>query len=401
MLGLQTLLSPLFLTVAAVSAPAAVPQPSAVSPLVLSSVKLRVDTDHAHSWGTGTIIDTRQGEALILTCGHIFRGCKGKENIEVHLFGENSTVKVWGTCLYYDLEIDLALVAVRPPCPLRALPVAPASCTIQPSQQVFSVGCDHGGNPSVKTHQILSTDRIGTPKENQLPFHYIQVAGAPVSGRSGGGLFNAEGFLIGVCNTADPVENDGHFVPAHVIRHVLDKKNLSDVHTKPSLLCSSAPSPQTAVPPNTLPNIAPLEKLPERPPVTDGLAALTPLEPLPDAPKPVPAVPLPKYRENENGITSKESATLEEIKRRKQDGDEIILIVRSRRNPEIPSDVIVLNGTSEQFLDSLVRNPQPNRTDSYNPVIFSSHETEPMPKRIADQTPPSAGQQPVSFPVSH
>ncbi|MDR3183753.1 MAG: hypothetical protein LBT89_12695 [Planctomycetaceae bacterium] len=43
------------------------------SPLINPSVKLRVDAANAHSWGTGTIIDTRSGEALILICGHIFQ----------------------------------------------------------------------------------------------------------------------------------------------------------------------------------------------------------------------------------------------------------------------------------------------------------------------------------------
>ena len=38
------------------------------------------------SLGTGTVIDCRQGEALILTCGHIFRDSAGKGRIEVDLF---------------------------------------------------------------------------------------------------------------------------------------------------------------------------------------------------------------------------------------------------------------------------------------------------------------------------
>jgi len=375
MSGLRSLFSSLFLTVIAVA-----PQSSLLAtpmPLITSSVKLRVDADRGHDWGTGTIIDTREGEALIVTCGHIFRESKGKGNIEVHLFGENSTVRVNGTCLFYDdSDIDLAFVYITLPSsyPVRAVPIAPASYQIQPSQQVWSVGCDHGGNPTVQTHQIMSTDKVFKPKENNVLFHYVQVSGAPVGGRSGGGLFCSEGYLIGVCNTGDPVVNDGHFVPPHVIRHILDKINLAHVHQNPSLG-----------------EVAVQTQVPQSPP---ALAALTPLQPVELISNPQPtamaSMPLPMYAENQTVMSREEQATLEEIKRRKQDGDEVILIVRSRRNPEIPSDVIILNGTSDQFLDALVKNPSasPPNNPAYNPVIFSSHEGQ-------------SARQPVSFPVRY
>lgn len=368
--GLRSILLLLFLTVIT-----PFPQNSLLADpvsLTTSSVKLRVDANNGHDWGTGTIIDTREGEALILTCGHIFRESNGQGNIEVHLFGDNSTVRVPGQYLFHDLEMDLALVIVRSlPCPVRAVPIAPDSYRIQPLQQVWSVGCDNGGNPTVRAHQVMSIDRISTPRTNSVPFHYVQVSGAPVGGRSGGGLFSAEGYLIGVCNTADPVVNDGHFVPPHIIRHVLNKMNLAHVYQNPSL-----------------------GEFPQQP----VLAALTPLMPTEPLPNTLPTVlpmaaastPLPMYAENVTGISREEQATLEEIKRRKQDGDEVILIVRSRRNPEIPSDVIILNGTSDQFLDALVKNPKnPPSNPAYNPVILSSHDSG-QPAR-----------QPVSLPVRY
>ena len=356
MLGLRPILLSILLTVIAV-----VQQYTVLAlptSLMASSVKLRVDGNNGYDWGTGTIIDTRKGpegqEALILTCGHIFRESKGQGNIEVHLFGENSVIRVLGTCLYYDLEIDLAFVVIAPPCPVRAVPIAPASYRIQPSQQAWSVGCDHGANPTVRQHQVLSIDRIGTQEKNSVPFHYVQVSGAPVGGRSGGGLFCSEGYLIGVCNTADPVVNDGHFVPPHIIRYVLDKMDLSHVHQQPSLGEVQAPL---------------------------ALAALTPLapiEPMTDSFSPIAAagIPQPGYAENKTELNREEQATLEEIKRRQQDGDEVILIVRSRRNPEIPSDVIILKGPSDQFLDALVNHPSVSSASNpaYNPVILSSQE---------------------------
>ena len=359
---------------------------TAPMPLITSSVKLRVDDNSGHSWGTGTIIDTRGNpqsptgqDALILTCGHIFRESQGQSNVEVHLYGENSIIRVDGRCLYYDLDIDLALVTISPPSPVRAIPIAPEGYQIRHSQHAWSVGCDHGGNPTVRPHQVMSVDKISTPRDHRVPFYYVQISGAPVGGRSGGGLFSAEGYLIGVCNTACSVVNDGHFVPPHVIRHVLNEKGLAFVYQNPSLgEPLRQPSPPTAI--VTLTPLAPL----------------APIESIPHTPPIAMATPVPMFANNQVGtdqggtgqgnMSREELATLEEIKRYKQDDNEMILIVRSRRNPEIPSDVIVLNGVSDQFLEALVKSPAQPSSPSYNPVIFSSHG---QPARTAERQPVS------------
>ena len=458
---LQSVLTPLIMTVVIAVSHSAVPTAHdtpavALTTLISSSVKLRVDDGNGHSWGTGTIIDVRQSphsptgqEALILTCGHIFRESQGQGYVEAHLFSDNSTVRVYGRCIFYDLEIDLALVAIAPPVPVRAAPIAPEGYQIQSFQQVWSVGCDHGGHPTIRTHQIMSVDRISTPRENRVPFHYVQVSGAPVSGRSGGGLFSANGYLIGVCNTACPTVNDGHFVPPHMIRHVLDTLHLSFVYQNPSL----GEPPRQTPPPMELAALSPL-------------APLVPLEPIPTAPSMVMATPAPMFAESQvdvgqgrlnwegvehrtqdgaeaiviirsprnpeipsdviamnraserfldalvnsptqpartmgiptpvlaesqGGMSREEQATLEEITRRKQDGAEVIVVIRSTGNHEIPSDVIVMNGASDRFLDAVVNNPAQSASPSYNPIIFSSHDA---PARTASRLP-------VSFPVRH
>ncbi|MDR2114883.1 MAG: trypsin-like peptidase domain-containing protein [Planctomycetaceae bacterium] len=409
-----------------------------VSPWITSSVKLRVDADNTHSWGTGTIIDTRKGEALILTCGHIFRDSQGKGKIEVHLFGQNSSVRVFGRCLCYDLEIDLALVVIVPPCPVQAVPIAPPQYQISPKQRVMSVGCDSGANPTVREHYVMSTNRVGTPRENVLPFHYIQVFGAPVSGRSGGGLFTEDGYLIGVCNTADPVQNDGHFVPPQMIRYVLQSMQLSEIYENPSLtdssLTGSSPVSVTATTVNpATKNVAITNPLPTNPAISNSVSnsattsravpnpafanPVTPfeplkLEPLKTAIQPISATIKSETKQNTQeilGMDEKQRATLDEIKRRQQDGDEVILIVRSRRNPEIPTDVIFLNG-SDQFLDALTKHEPVSNPSSYNPVIFSSHETHtpnlrplnsPLNSPLDSSPVPIADRQPVSFPVLH
>ena len=70
--------------------------PVADATLIAASVRLRVEDPDGRSCGSGTIIDARQGEALILTCGHIFRDSKGKGPIEVDLFGPGGVQRVTG-----------------------------------------------------------------------------------------------------------------------------------------------------------------------------------------------------------------------------------------------------------------------------------------------------------------
>ena len=54
--------------------------------LLAATVRLRVDEAQSHAYGTGTIIDSRSGQALVITCGHLFRESKGKGPVTVELF---------------------------------------------------------------------------------------------------------------------------------------------------------------------------------------------------------------------------------------------------------------------------------------------------------------------------
>ena len=82
--------------------------------LINASVRLKVDDEKGHSYGTGTIIDARQGEALIITCGHLFRESKGQGPLTVEMFeatptGARSAGQTVGQVISYDLARDIAL----------------------------------------------------------------------------------------------------------------------------------------------------------------------------------------------------------------------------------------------------------------------------------------------------
>ena len=82
---------------------------AADDPLLAASVRLRIEDARGRSVGSGTIIDTRNGDALILTCGHVFRDSKGKGRIEVDVFGPRPAEKIPGELVAYDLESDVGL----------------------------------------------------------------------------------------------------------------------------------------------------------------------------------------------------------------------------------------------------------------------------------------------------
>lgn len=317
-----------------------------------STVRLRIEDKKGVNWGTGTIIDTRRDQALILTCGHIFRDSIGQGPVEVHLFNsqDGTSMKVLGKLEYWDLNTDIGFVIIYPPSPVRAVPLAPAD-SLQVQQKVFSVGCNGGANPTLMEHQILS---LPTMMEHQIlslnrfspptnegatpPFHYIHVSGAPTQGRSGGGLFSEDGYLVGVCNMGDPRTNDGQFVPLSEVRRMLDSMQLSFVHQTPSLVDSIQAVPGSL----SLDSPTLLSRSWE-----NGIEPLSNLNGT--------ANPMNEPFNRPSTLSEEEIATWEEIQKRRKEGAEIIVIINApRQGNQIPqTDVIRLNAVSDQFLDQL------------------------------------------------
>ncbi len=185
-----------------------------------SSVRLKVEDPGGNSVGSGTIVDAREGEALILTCGHIFRDSKGQGKILVDLFGPNAPKGVQGQLVGYDLKSDVGLVSFRPGVPVAAARLAHDRYVVRAGDSVLNVGCDNGREPTVLSSRVTNTNKYQGPPN-------IQVAGQPVEGRSGGGLFTAEGVVIGVCNAADPADNEGLFAGVGSIHTELAKLGLT------------------------------------------------------------------------------------------------------------------------------------------------------------------------------
>ena len=214
------------LAIPPVSTPTRTPASTPDAALISATVRLRVKDRNGTSCGSGTIIDARGGLALILTCGHIFRESQGKGPITVDLFGPSGPQQVPGTYFSHDLDRDIGLVVITAPGRVATARVAPLGYRLRACAPVISVGCDNGDAPTARHSQITSLNGIQSPPT-------IQIAGQSVEGRSGGGLFSAEGYVIGVCYAADPSYNEALFASLGSIYAELDRKQLSSVYNVP------------------------------------------------------------------------------------------------------------------------------------------------------------------------
>jgi thiol-disulfide isomerase/thioredoxin len=309
--------------------------------LLAATVRLRVEDPDGHSCGSGTIVDARDGEALILTCGHLFRDSKGQGKIEVDLFGPGGPQRAEGRLISYDADSrDIGLVAIHTPGPVMAARVAPPGYRIDRGMSVASVGCNNGDDPTVRHSQINSLDKFAGPSN-------IQVAGQPVEGRSGGGLFTNEGYVIGVCNAADPSDREGLFAALSSIYAELDRNQLSFIYKSPSGGSADAQALANAAPPmgNNIPPIPnPMSNMPAV--ALDSGNSRSAVEPA------VAAIP---------AMQPSEQAALDEIRREKREGAEVVIIVRPRNKPDAKSEVFMLDNASSDFVKQVAGMSQPKQ----------------------------------------
>jgi S1-C subfamily serine protease len=306
------------------------PEPSAatsgpLSPLHASllsaSVRLSVEDPQGKSYGTGTIIDTRSGEALVITCGHLFRETQGKAPVKAELFeaagnGVRVAGQSTGEVISYDLKRDIALVSIRVDRPVSAANVAPPKSPIERGDRVVSIGCSNGNDPTVMESRITSLDRYQGPPN-------IEASGAPAIGRSGGGLFNVKGELIGICNNADPEGNEGLYAGLAVIQEELDKIGQTAIYAK-----NGAPTPAANSTPGQLVRG-------QEPPAITPVGNETSASP----------------SSASHNLSKTEEAALTEIMKRAV-SSEVIIIVRPK-DASGESEVIHLDSVSPDFIREL------------------------------------------------
>ena len=208
-----------------------------------ATIRLKVEDPTGTSYGTGTVIHRYQNAYLAITCGHIFRESRGQGVISVdHGFATGSPRSVRGELLSYDADArDVALVAFESPLEIQPVSLAPQVFPVQADDPVYSLGCNHGADPTLVECQIIRTAVYDGARKYDTTVR-------PVDGRSGGGLFSAGGQLIGICNAAAVEQDEGIYSSLESIFWQLQQSNLaylfspSGTNTSAAAVGPSAPA---------------------------------------------------------------------------------------------------------------------------------------------------------------
>jgi S1-C subfamily serine protease len=189
-----------------------------------SSVRVRMIDGNMHDFGTGTVIHSSQGQSTILTCAHLFKDVGQNAAFFVDIFENGEVLKYPATVVGGDHDSDIAFLQIRN---VSALPVAilAESRSLRTSEAVFSIGCSNGDLPTRLNMTVVDINRYEGPEN-------ILCTTDPSQGRSGGGLFNTRGEVIGVCSAADRTAKQGLYTGVTAIREVMTQLKLDALFRK-------------------------------------------------------------------------------------------------------------------------------------------------------------------------
>ena len=190
-----------------------------------STVRIRVVTPQGENLGTGTIIDSQVGRSIVLTCGHLFRDIPANTKITVDVF-ESEDGEVYETLparlVKFDLDADCGLLSLSAEG-LPVTPVAGLQTRLIKGMPVQSFGCGGGERPTIHQMRLTALNRYLGPDN-------LECDDVPVQGRSGGGLFTRDGWLIGICTAADNKEQRGLYCGLKPIQKLLDQCQLTSLY---------------------------------------------------------------------------------------------------------------------------------------------------------------------------
>jgi len=188
--------------------------------------------------GTGTIVHSVTGQAIVLTCAHLFLDIAAKEAVvEIEIYEDGKPVAYPAKLVGGDHDADLALLRIRT---TKVFPASPISAQIpepKVGQQLMSFGCNAGDDPTRLDTKLVDINRYHGP-----PNFVCSVD--PISGRSGGGLFSVDGSLMGVCSCADRESHEGLYAAHGAILELVKYCELNDI-LKPATAVGGGVKPAT------------------------------------------------------------------------------------------------------------------------------------------------------------
>lgn len=282
-----------------------------------ASLRIRVKDGSRVHFGSGTVIDSKAGKSIVLTCGHIFRDLQKDYVVEVDLYPDSKTKTqtLVGKILKFDLDADVGLLSIptQQPLPICKLGIAKSPAE---KDKVMSIGCGGGDRPTRENCNITGINCYNGPDT-------IECSGLPKQGRSGGGLFLGSD-LIGVCIYAEPKRKRGIYTGLKPIAQLLEKANLAHL----------------------LPNTAPVDQIAlDETPKEASLGSPKSLLVETAIPGEISLAGMIEDATRESGVTIGAASDYA--------GAEIVCIVRPK-TPGAASRVVIVNQASTRFVDDLL-----------------------------------------------
>ncbi len=269
--------------------------------LISRSVRIIVDDGRTRTFATGTVIRSVPGETLVLSCSHLFERVSRRARTAIEFYGASDSPALSSELVARDPDADVSLLRVSTERVFPTALIASPQFTLAPGKSAISVGCDNGQPASVRRMRITAVNRYhGAPT--------IECSGEPVEGRSGGGLFNEFGELIGVCLARDPAEKRGIYGGLAAVHRLLDRQGLAALYqAKPAEATALASKGQNGK-------------------------------------KSEPRVPLPSPKEL--GLNVRDDL----ISPAGVENAEVVMVIRSRIDPQSPARIVMINQATPELL---------------------------------------------------
>jgi RNA polymerase sigma factor (sigma-70 family) len=246
-------------------APASAPEPRVWSRNPWETVvRIKVAGPHSIGLASGTIIRSTAEESLILTCGRVFKLENRPSYVPPSLFPRPITVDRFdgrpepqpsgppkvksvesfgGQVIDFDLTRDVGLIRIRPGRRLPASKIVPSWWQPRIGFRMLTIGCSEGQDATAWHTRIVNPRKNGFI-QGQPDYEAIECESAPKQGRTGGGLFTADGYLAGVCNFAEPEGDRGLYATPASIYRLLDRNNLAFLYAEPTAAEPTAAEPE-------------------------------------------------------------------------------------------------------------------------------------------------------------
>ncbi len=208
------------------------------SSLIACTLRPTVMIRKGNGRGTGTIIASIPRDTLILTAAHVVQP-DGDLQVEIHRLnlGHGTSLTEGGgwprlipaEIVAADPSTDVAVVRIRS---VTALPFV-AKLDVQAREPageevVLSVGIDNALHLIPWKTRVKGSARLEVRKGSGVQ-RFTVTEKPSRSGRSGGGLFRADGTLVGVCvghTESSPIGSVGIFASMQSVRRILQENHL-------------------------------------------------------------------------------------------------------------------------------------------------------------------------------